>query len=78
MCHGLKSLGMADSRAPAQLLQADMLQKVLTTCTCLTQLALTSARIDDQGAGVLLTQGTSIMDLTLCKTYPTTSKADWA
>jgi hypothetical protein len=45
-------------------LQPDLLQRVLTSCTGLTQLQLTGVWIDDQGLEVLLTHGTSITDLT--------------
>jgi hypothetical protein len=72
---GLRSLGLMSRQLSAQRLQPDLLQKVLSSCTALTQLTLTCGRVDDQG--VLLTHGTSITDLTLGNTSLTTSKADW-
>jgi hypothetical protein len=59
-------------------MQPHLLCKVLTSCTGLTQLALTCGRVDDQGLGVLLTHGTSITDVRLGWTSLTTSKTDWA
>jgi hypothetical protein len=76
--HGLRSLDWANSRMPGQLLQPDLLQQVLTSCTGLTQLTLDNLAINDQGLEVLLTHGTSITDLTLGNTSLTTSKATWA
>jgi hypothetical protein len=74
---GLRSLTLGSDGKPEQVLQPDLLQRVLTSCTGLTQLTLTLG-VDDQGLGVLLTHGTSITDLMLGNTSLTTSKADWA
>jgi hypothetical protein len=73
---GLKSLCLVTGQVQDQVLQPDLLQKVLTSCTGLTQLTLDTQWLDDQGLGVLLTHGTSITDLTLGRTSLTTSKAD--
>jgi hypothetical protein len=74
---GLRSLSLMNRGLPQRVLQPDLLQKVLTSCTGLTQLVLTCGRVDDQGLRVLLTHGTSITELTLGSTILTTSKADW-
>jgi hypothetical protein len=75
---GLNSLSLANRQYSEQVLQPDLLQQVLTNCTSLTQLMLTSGAVDDQGLEVLLTHGTSITDLTLYATTLTSSKAERA
>jgi hypothetical protein len=74
----LRSLSLVNTRLSEQVLHPDLVQRMLTSCTGVTQLTLSSQCLDDQGLGVLLTHGTSITDLTLGDTYLTTSKADWA
>jgi hypothetical protein len=75
---GLGSLSIVSRHPRGQVLQPGLLQKVLTSCTGLTQLTLDTQTLDDQGLEVLLTHGTSITDLTLGETSLTTSKADRA
>jgi hypothetical protein len=74
---GLRSLTIQSGWFSGQLLQPDLLQQVLTSCTNLTQLSIADSGIDDQGLYVLLTQGTRITDLTLGGTCFTTSMAGW-